>query len=133
MFNEKNSVLIYDGDCGFCNESLNFAYSKFKTMPAVRPFQEGGYLEYGLTLEKVENSIYLCQKDSGELPLRGHAAIAEILSWQSNRLYLFLGKMMSLKILSPGFRLGYSLVAKYRRYLPGGTKTCGIKQAKTES
>lgn len=132
MFNENNSILIYDGDCGFCNASLIFAYKHLKVMPAVEPFQNESYKKFNLSLSEVENAVFLCSKELDE-KLRGHLAIAEILTWQPQLRFRILGKVMSNRLLSPLFGFGYRLVAKYRRYLPGGTPTCGIKPPKNES
>ena len=132
MFNENNSLLIYDGDCGFCNSSLSFAYSTLKIMPRVEPFQNGNYLDYNLTSQDVENAIFLCHFETKNT-LRGHLAIAEILKWQQEVHYRILGGFLSSKLFYPIFSLGYYLVARYRRYLPGGTPNCGIKPAKNEA
>lgn len=129
MLNETNSVLIYDGDCGFCNYSLSLAYDRLSVMPAVEPYQASGYSKFGLKISDVENAVYLCGLNE-RYNLRGHLAIAQVFKWQPKKLYVFLGYLMSNPILSPIFGVGYFLVAKYRRFLPGGTPSCGVKPYK---
>lgn len=129
MLTPKNSLLIYDGDCGFCNASLIFAFEKLKIMPAAKPYQSCNYESFGLSLEEVENAIYLCNSED-ETMFRGHLAISQILSWQTEKRYRLLGLLMRFPILSSLFGVGYYLVAKYRRFLPGGTPSCGIREAK---
>jgi predicted DCC family thiol-disulfide oxidoreductase YuxK len=117
------ATLIYDGDCGFCNASLNWAYRNLETMPAALPYKLALLSDYGLSKEEAENAVYLV---SAESKLRGHNAISQLFLFQKGK-YKLLGRLMSWRLLSPIMKLGYYLVAKNRRFLPGATDTCGIR------
>ena len=122
-----DSLLIYDGDCGFCNASLIWAYKNLPIMPAASPYQELDLSIYGLTLHEAESAVYLVSETYKH---RGHIAIGWLFLGQTKTLYKIAGRILTSKILSPIFSLGYTWVAKNRRFLPGATEACGKRPAK---
>lgn len=116
------AVLIYDGDCAFCNRSLEFGLRHLRWFPAARPFQEISTDDFGLTSSHVEQSIWLVSNDQ---KLAGHKAAAWILRQQKSILHRALGVL----ILAGGplSALAYRLIAKNRHRLPGGTAACEIE------
>ncbi len=124
----RSSVLIYDGDCGFCNASLLWGYRNLPEMPAAIPYQQTDLHQYGLSLQEVEKAVYLV---SGEARLSGHEAVAQLFLWQERPLLRILGRLMGAKIFQPIMRWGYRLIADNRRFLPGATEACGVKPSQT--
>jgi predicted DCC family thiol-disulfide oxidoreductase YuxK len=124
----NSSVLIYDGDCGFCNASLLWGYRHLAEMPAAIPYQQTDLDKYGLLLEEVEKAVYLVSSD---IKFSGHAAVAQLFLWQSSRRYRLLGRLMMLPLLQPIMKFGYRLVAENRRFLPGATEACGVRKAQS--
>lgn len=121
-------TLIYDGECGFCNASLIWAYKNLSIMPAAVPYQDVELEKYGLSFKQVESAVYLLDETTGS-QYRGHSAIGKLFALQEKKRYRILGRVMSLKILFPMFALGYRIVASNRRYLPGATEACGRRPA----
>lgn len=124
-----SSLLIYDGDCGFCNASLLWGYRNFSEMPAATPYQKTDLNKHGLLLDEVEKAVYLVDSTN---KLSGHAAVGQLFLWQNNRGYKILGQIIMFKTLQPIMRLGYRLIAENRRFLPGATEACGIRKAQTK-
>lgn len=91
-------------------------------MPAAEPYQTADLSQYGLTLKDVESAVFLID---GRHRFRGHLAIGRLFAYQEDKLLRIVGKIMTIKLLSPFFALGYILVAKNRRFLPGATEACG--------
>lgn len=116
------SVLIYDGDCAFCNRSLQFGLRNLRWFPRYRPFQELTENEYGRPRSDFEKSIWIIG-DARQLP--GHKAAAWILLQQTNPMHRALGALIYFG--GPMSALAYRLIAKNRHRMPGGTAACEIE------
>lgn len=123
--NDATAVLIYDGDCAFCNRSLEFGLRHLRWFPNSVAFQEIQTDAFGLTLAQVEESIWLI---SGDQKLAGHRAAAWILLAQKNPLHRALG--LAIKVGGPISASAYRWVAKNRHRLPGGTAACEVETTK---
>lgn len=121
----ESSILIYDGECGFCNTSLLWAYRNLSNMPAAEPYQSAPLSKLNLSLEEVENAVYLI--DTG-VKKSGHEAIAQLFLWQEEKtLPRLLGRILAYKRLHSVWAFGYRWVAKNRRLFPGATEACGSR------
>lgn len=121
----EHGLLIYDGDCKFCQLSLDFALRKLENMPKYVAFQRINPSDFGLTAEQVRQEIWLFR--TGHDPLGGHRAIAELFSSQKKRFWRLLGKLMQLAPIDPIAASVYRWVARHRHQLPGGSKECQLK------
>lgn len=118
----RNALLIYDGDCAFCKNSLLWAINHLKTMPRYVAFQKIEPGEYNLTKKDVESQVWLIV---GAKRLGGHRAVAWIFLNQPSIGWRSLGAVIN--TFSPISALVYRWVAANRHRLPGGTKECSIE------
>ena len=118
------TVMIFDGDCGFCSACVRWGYRNLKRMPESIPFQVIDVATYGLTLEQVKSAVWLIEP-SGKHN-RGHLAVAALLALQPEFYWRFLAGLMRAPILSGLAALGYRLVVRFRHRLPGATEACAM-------
>jgi predicted DCC family thiol-disulfide oxidoreductase YuxK len=122
-----NQVLIYDGDCKFCQLSLEFGIKHMATFPSYVAFQKINPANFGLTDAQVRAEIWLVETDSTTNEnLGGHLAAAAILRMQTNILYRILGWLMKTPPTSWLAKIGYRWIANNRHRLPGGSRTCNL-------
>ncbi len=121
------ATLIFDGDCSFCTTTANYVAKHTKAPLEVVPWQFAELGKFGLTAEMTAKRVYLV--DDGAL-FAGHKAFSRILRLQPRWYFKFLGALMTAPLLTWVFALGYSLVARYRHKLPGGTPACQMPRAK---
>jgi predicted DCC family thiol-disulfide oxidoreductase YuxK len=123
-----NSVLIYDGDCQFCQLSLEFGIRHMKTFPSYVAFQKIDPALFGLTIEQVRAQIWLVRSaDNVNSSIGGHLAAAAILQMQGNLFYRLAGLLMKTPPISWVAKLAYGWIARNRHRLPGGSRTCKIQ------
>lgn len=119
----EKPLLIFDGDCGFCTSTANFILRNSSTALEAKPFQFIDVTAHGLTVKQTEEKVYFIVEGKN---YSGHEAFAMLFQIQQNVLLKFFGKLL----LVPPFvwlaKPGYSLVAKYRHKLPGGTPACKL-------
>ena len=118
----SNAVLIYDGDCAFCKNSLRIALAKLPTFCRYSAYQSTDLAALGLTVADAQSQVWLVD---GSTKLGGHRAVAWLLLNQRELGWRALGRLILLA--SPLSALIYSWVAKNRHRLPGGTKECSIE------
>ena len=119
-------LLVFDGDCGFCTRSAEWASRGWSGRARTVPWQtlgEKGLAEIGLSLEQVKQSAWWV--DQVNQPVGGHRAIGESLracsGWR---------RALGVAVLIPPLDWigpsAYRLVARYRYRLPGGTPACRV-------
>ena len=124
----KPKVLIYDGDCQFCQLSLEFGLKRVPVFPKYIAFQRINPADFGLTDSQVRSKIWLVEKGTPvNTPLGGHLAAGAILKMQANIFYRLLGWLASTPPTSWIARLFYTLIAANRHRLPGGTRKCKLE------
>jgi predicted DCC family thiol-disulfide oxidoreductase YuxK len=122
------SVLIYDGDCKFCQLSLEFGIRHMQTFPSYVAFQKVNPADFGLSEAQVRSEIWLVESTPERtVRLGGHLAAAKILEMQTNVLYRLSGFLMKTWPTSWLAKRGYRWVANNRHRLPGGTRACNIQ------
>jgi predicted DCC family thiol-disulfide oxidoreductase YuxK len=118
---KKSALLIYDGDCAFCKQSLRWAIDTLPEFCRYVAFQKVNYSEFGLSESDVRSQVWLVD-DS--LRLGGQKAVAWLFRQQSHLGWRVIGSVI--QIFNPISALVYKWVAKNRHRLPGGTAECVI-------
>nr|WP_191910231.1 DCC1-like thiol-disulfide oxidoreductase family protein [Microbispora cellulosiformans] len=120
---DNRILLVFDGDCAFCQTCVNAGHRVLPYMPAVRAWQGLDLRAAGLTREEVMTSVQLL--GPGGLRAHGARAIGVMLAVQPNAAWRALGRVMLAPPVSWAAEAGYRLVSRYRHLLPGST-TCGV-------
>lgn len=104
---DKRIVVIYDGQCQFCQASIDWIEQKL--VVDSKAFQEADLASYGVTFERCAQSVHVIAE--GKV-LVGAAAIAYLLKKRGNRSF-------SLLITTSGIlgRWGYQWVSTHRNSL----------------
>jgi predicted DCC family thiol-disulfide oxidoreductase YuxK len=125
---QESRVLIYDGDCQFCQLSLEFGIKNLRIFPPYVAFQKINPQDFGLSEKQVRSQIWLAQKaPANTSALGGHLAAGAILKLQPSRLLRFLGWLASTPPTSWAASLLYKVIAANRHRLPGGSRACKIE------
>lgn len=119
-------LLVYDGDCAFCTLWVQRLERWLGRFPEAQPWQWLELDEIGLTSTDVARYVWLLV---GERRFRGHAAFAALLRMQKSSLCRFAGWLLVTPPVSWAATLGYSLIARFRHRLPGGTAACALPRA----
>jgi predicted DCC family thiol-disulfide oxidoreductase YuxK len=123
-----SKVLIYDGDCQFCQLSLEFGIKHVPKFPKYVAFQRIKPEDFGLTSEQVRSKIWLVEAQNPSVrALGGHLAAGEILRGQSSLFFRALGWLISTPPTSLIADLVYRFIAANRHLMPGGTRQCKIE------
>jgi predicted DCC family thiol-disulfide oxidoreductase YuxK len=121
-------VLIYDGDCKFCQLSLEFGIKHLRAFPQYVAFQKIEPKDFGLTASQVRSQIWLAQKTPSTAEvLGGHLAAGAILKLQPALWLRALGWLASTPPTSWVADFLYKLIAANRHRLPGGSRECQIQ------
>jgi predicted DCC family thiol-disulfide oxidoreductase YuxK len=101
---ENQIVVLYDGQCQFCQASIDWIEQKL--VVDSKAFQEADLASYGLTFEQCSQSVHVIAE--GNI-LVGAAAIAYLLKMRGNQI-------LSLLITTSGIlgRWGYQWVSNHR-------------------
>lgn len=120
-----SSLLIYDGDCGFCQKTARLAQRWANGRFAIAPWQAipNRLQSLGLTEEDGLRQVWFVD-GNGRLT-GGAEAVNEVLRW------VWWAKPVALLYRLPGVHTledwGYRWVAANRTRLPGGTPTCALR------
>jgi predicted DCC family thiol-disulfide oxidoreductase YuxK len=108
-------VLIYDGDCGICNQSADWARAHLPSGTEIVPWQSLPDLSaLGLTVADVESAAWWVG-DDGTLR-RGERAVAQTLRAAGGR-WRLLGAVVDARPVRPVARAAYGWVARNRHRL----------------
>ena len=123
----NQAFLIYDGDCAFCQLSLQWGIDHLPWFPPYVAFQKISPKDFDLTDAQVRSQIFLVDATK---TFGGHRAGAWILTHQPGHgvkatLWRLFGHLIN--IFSPISALVYRWVAKNRHRLPGGSATCKLE------
>jgi predicted DCC family thiol-disulfide oxidoreductase YuxK len=123
----KEALLVFDGDCGFCTTAVRWLERNLPVMPVAKPYQWTDLDALGLTTAEASARVWLIT-DSHQYG--GHLAVSALLRHQPSLLWRFAGWMLATPPFSLAAAAGYSLIARYRHLLPGGTPACAVRTAK---
>ena len=116
-------LLIYDGDCAFCQRCVDLGGRLPEPVPT-ESFQLLDLGTFGLTPAQARAAAWWVGAD-GSLR-RGHRAVAAVLAAQPRRGWRTAGWLIDHPPLSWLAAGGYMLVARFRHRLPGGTAQCRV-------
>jgi len=117
-------VLIYDGDCGICNQSADWARAHLPSGTKIVPWQSIDDLgALGLTIPDVQTAAYWVDRD-GTLH-RGEAAAAAVLR-RAGGPWGIAGTALDTPVLRPIARRVYNWVAANRHRL-GSQGACSTQ------
>lgn len=127
MPGHSDSVLVYDGDCGFCTTSATWIAARWKPPGRAElvPFQrlgDAGLARLGLTADDVTRAAWWVEDGRRS---RGHLAVAHALMAAGGGWGL-VGRVLLVPPLRELAAVGYRIVARYRYRLPGGTPACRL-------
>jgi predicted DCC family thiol-disulfide oxidoreductase YuxK len=119
----QGSVLIFDGDCGFCTTVSNFAVKNTKLPVRAEAWQLVDVTKYGVTKDQTAKRVYFIHNGK---TYAANQAVAKLLALKNNLFYKTLGYLLQIPPISWIAIPGYYLVAKFRHMLPGGTPACKL-------
>ena len=105
----NSPVLIYDGDCGFCQQCLDWGLRRLTAFPAYLASQDARAKAFGLSDAELAAQVWLV---GGGLRLGGASAVAYVFRMQPNLGWRMLGWLM--RAAPPISNLLYRWVAKNR-------------------
>ena len=116
-------VLVYDGDCGICTRSVEWAERHLTRDVDVVAFQDADLDALGLTRQQCERAVQWVARD-GQIS-SAHHAVGELLA-ASGRRWLPLAFLARTPPFSWVAGACYRWVAANRHRLPGGTPACSL-------
>jgi len=116
----SDGLLIYDGDCGFCTTTANYARRLLPDDVAVEPWQSLDLELYDLTMADVLSAAYFVDQEGTKH--RGHMAVGVALGRMPVPFHPA-GWLIRNPPVSWLAAVIYDLVARYRFKLPG---TCSL-------
>lgn len=118
------TVMIFDGDCGFCSACVRWGYRNLDVMPESLPFQATELTQFGLSIEQVQSAVWFISEHGQKF--RGHQAVAALLAMQPRRGWRSFAWLMRSPLVSPIAAVVYRLVVRFRHRLPGATEACAL-------
>jgi predicted DCC family thiol-disulfide oxidoreductase YuxK len=115
------SLLVYDGDCGFCTSAVKIAQRRIGSPAEMQPWQRLDLGALGLDRTQCDESVQYRNRDG--IWFSAGRAVAEILR-ESPRPWSWLGQLAKLPGIAWLNEQIYHLVSINRHRLPGGTPAC---------
>lgn len=116
-----SATVIFDGDCGFCQLSVNFAQRFIKPKVSFVAYQSINPANYSLTVEQCQQSLKFVAETNQVFSAQ--TAVAKML--RTARFPWFIaGQFLLLPIVNQLAGIGYQLIARNRHRLPGSTISC---------
>lgn len=117
-------LLLFEGDCGFCNRCARFIARRMPTTAELKPWQRVNLAAYGVAEARVRYEIVWV--DTAGRQYGGAQAIARLLI-DSGGVWAVLGHPLRVPPLRWLAHAVYRLVANNRSRLPGGGPACGVR------
>jgi predicted DCC family thiol-disulfide oxidoreductase YuxK len=108
-------VVLFDGHCGFCTWSVNFARNVVRADVQFEPYQKVDVAAYGLTVEQCADAVQFVM---GDVQLSGARAVAAVLR-RGRGLWPGFGKAIDFRGMQPIAARVYNAVARHRGRLWG--------------
>lgn len=118
------NLFIFDGDCAFCSSSMRLLRKMTKGRVPSSPYQFLELEALGVTRAEAESAV---QYIRGSQHFKGAEAIARCLI-DSKTIWAAPGWLLRAPVILSFAEIIYSLVAKNRHRLPGGTPECQINK-----
>lgn len=130
------TLVIYDGDCGFCSRALYWLQSRAPRIEA-QAFQRlsvEDLASYALCRADVETAVWFLESHSATLPrggkydkkTSGGIACARALKYTTARKWQIFGGILLLPGVKQIIRGVYPLIARNRHRLPGASDACRL-------
>lgn len=122
----ERAILIFDGDCGFCTSSVQWLGRTLPAMPKSLPFQWVTLEDWGLSHDDAAARVWLITSNGSDHlhQYGGYLAVSVLLRRQPTLGWRFLGVLLDTPPFSFVSGIAYSLIARFRYLLPGGTPAC---------
>jgi predicted DCC family thiol-disulfide oxidoreductase YuxK len=120
-------ILIWDGDCGFCQHWVGRIRSPATGRPEAIAWQRlgrDGLGSIGLCEADVAKAAYFI--DAGGRQFRGHRAVSQALI-DAGGIRAWIGRSIEIPPISALAAVVYWIVARTRRWLPAGGDTCRVE------
>ena len=118
-----SDLLIFDGDCAFCTTWVDRLRDALPAFPEAQPSQWTDLSAYALSDDNVARYAWYV---TPRRQYAGHLALSALLRRQPRFGLRFLGWLIATPPWSWLAAGGYSLVARFRHRLPGGTPACAM-------
>ena len=119
-------MLIFDGDCAFCTSSANWIEARLPDTIDVVPWQWSDIESLHLSEADVTTAAYWVDPDGTRH--RGARSIAHALMATTGAGWRIIGRIMLIPPVSWLAAGVYSVVAKNRHRMPGGTPACKMPE-----
>lgn len=126
MARPSTGVLVYDGDCAFCQRSIDVGTRVLPDEFRAEPYQFLDLPALGLTSEQAGQAVWWVQPSAS--PRSGHRAVAALLMSQSRWWWRTIGAIVDRPPVSWIAAPVYAWVARNRHRLPGGTAQCRVRR-----
>lgn len=129
------SVLVFDGDCGFCTTSVTWLAEQFPRAFAIQPYQRADLDSLGLTARECDAKVQWIGDVTAPVTSRaeGAAAVGALLRAGGRARGGVVGTAARglglLAVTRPTSWVAdavYAVVATNRQRLPGGTPACAV-------
>lgn len=117
-------VLVYDGDCAFCQASVHWAQRRIGRMPAVVAYQTADLVAFSLTAEQCATAVQYVARDRHVYS--AHDAVSAVLL-AAGKGWWVLGALMHLPGVHWLSGVAYRWVARNRHRLTRGTASCAVR------
>lgn len=119
----ERPLMIYDGDCGFCQNSLSWLKSRLSYWPTTLPWQLADLPALGLTKEQCTAAMQWID-ESGRV-YAGARAFARLFARQHGA-WKLPAYAIEAPLVGQISRLVYRCIARNRHRLPGATQACSL-------
>ncbi|MGQ0623268.1 MAG: thiol-disulfide oxidoreductase DCC family protein [Sporichthyaceae bacterium] len=120
-------LLIFEGDCGFCNRCARFISRRLPTSAELKPWQRVNLDAYGVSEARARYEIVWVAAD-GRLD-GGAQAVARLLL-DCGKGWAALGALLRVPPIRWLAHGCYRTMARMRTRLPGGGPACGMRPPK---
>ncbi|MFW5925551.1 MAG: thiol-disulfide oxidoreductase DCC family protein [Myxococcota bacterium] len=117
----EDAVLIFDGRCGFCTRSVEWLKPRVREAVRFEPYQVLDLSLHGLTREEASRHAWWVEPDRRRY--RGHLAVGRALMACGGG-WAWIGRLLLVPPVRWLAAIGYALVARNRRHLPGAVPAC---------
>jgi predicted DCC family thiol-disulfide oxidoreductase YuxK len=118
------ATVVYDGDCGFCVRSLQWAQDHLRYQPHAVDLHTADLDGLGIRRADAERAVQWVEPDGSVVA--GAQAVGRWW-WRSGGMWRVPGVLCLVPPTSWVASLCYRAVARYRHRLPGGTTECAVE------